>query len=241
MPAHGGGHGHGMRFLRATDGARCEGHEPSGGMNRKAHILQFPRENTQPDNELEDLLNSMDDPRAAAPEFLFTTPDRTPDREEPEFFQEDDEEQLIFLDDDYLLIDGGDGLIDVMVGDGETGLAALLANGAAGNAATFAKNPRIPLVRDVEVLLSGDIGITRRCDLPRLGIQARDGVLWLDGRWALLAPKSGTGPYSTEIWVWRQRGVRLETTLPVRHLSEGEKGHPVTPFNPDGASNEPHI
>lgn len=199
-------------------------------MNTKANIFQFRQESGQPENELEDLLKKMDDPENAAPELLFKNLDR-----HPEFFQDEEDEYLIFLEDDYMLIDGGDGVIDFIVADKATSLAALLANGDAANPATYAKDERLPLVRDVEVLLSGDIGISRRGDLPRLGIQARAGSLQLDARWELLAPKAGKGRYSTETWIWRPKGIRLETTLPVRRLPERKESCLFTPCNPDGS------
>ncbi|WP_308620413.1 hypothetical protein [uncultured Desulfovibrio sp.] len=206
--------------------------EHPGIMRKKASILQFRQENRQPENELEDLLKKMDSPENAAPEFLFTTPDRPG----PEFFQDGEDEYLIFLEDDYVLIDGGDGVIDFIVANEKTSLAALLANGDAANPATYAKDDSLPLVRDVEVLLSGDIGISRRCELPRLGILARAGSLQLDARWELLSPKSGTGPYSTEIWIWRQKELRLETTLPVRRMPERRETWLVIPCDPDGSN-----
>lgn len=200
-------------------------------MSKKANILHFRQENGRPENELEDLLKKMDDPETAPPALLFNTLDRL----EPDIFQDDEDEYLIFLEDDYWLIDGGDGVIDFMVANGTTSLAALLANGDPANPATYAKDGRIPLVRDVEVLLSGDIGISRRCDLPGLGIQARAGSLQLDARWELISPKPGTGPYSTETWMWRQRDIRLETTLPVKRMPQWKETCLVTPFNPDGS------
>lgn len=199
-------------------------------MSKKANILHFRQENGRPENELEDLLKKMDDPENAASELLFKNLDR-----HPEFFQDEEDEYLIFLEDDYMLIDGGDGVIDFIVADKATSLAALLANGDAANPATYAKDERLPLVRDVEVLLSGDIGISRRCDLPRLGIQAHAGSLQLDARWELLAPKAGKGPYSTETWMWRQRDIRLETTLPIKRMPQWGETCLVTPFNPDGS------
>lgn len=200
-------------------------------MNTKANILQFRHDNGEPESELEDLLKKMDDPENAAPELLFKNLDHL----DPNFFQDDEDEYLIFLGDDYVLIDGGDGVIDFIVADKTTSLAALLANGDAANPATYAKDDSIPLVRDVEVLLSGDIGISRRCDLPRLGIQARAGSLQLDARWELLAPKAGKRPYSTETWIWRQKDIRLETTLPVRRLPERKEPCLFTSCNPDGS------
>lgn len=222
----------GRRFPGARRSTLFRAPEHPGIMSKKANILHFRQENGQPENELEDLLKKMDDPENMAPELLFTVPDRL----NPEFFQEDEDEYLIFLEDDYWLIDGGDGVVDFMVADGTTSLAALLANGDTANPATYAKDKRLPLVRDVEVLLSGDIGISRRCDLPTLGIQTRAGHLRLDARWELLSPRSGSGPYSTETWIWRHRDIRLETTLPVRRTPAGKKKCLFIPCQPDGSN-----
>lgn len=55
--------------------------ERSGSMNTKANILQFRQENGQPANELEDLLETMDDPGNPTPELLFKDLDHLPERE----------------------------------------------------------------------------------------------------------------------------------------------------------------
>lgn len=201
-------------------------------MNRKANILQFRQESGLPENELEDLLSRIDDPENEAPGFLFKNLDGL----DPDFFQDDEGERLIFLEDSYALIDGGDdGVIAFVVARATASLSALLANGDGANPATCAKDGNMPRVRGVEVLLSGDIGISRRSDLPKLGIQTRAGSLQLDARWELMTPKPGKGPYATEIWIWRQGGIRLETTLPVRRTPKGKAKCLFTPFKPDGS------
>lgn len=198
-------------------------------MSKKANILQFRPQNGHPENELEDLLRKIDDPESETPVLLFGNLD-CPDSD---FFQNDEDEYLIFLENDYLLIDGSDGVIDFIVAREKTSLAALLANGDGTNPETYAKDGSIPLVRDVEVLLSGDIGISRRSELPKLGIQAHVGSLYLDARWEIMSPKPGKGPYSTETWIWRKKDIRLETTLPVRR--KGKEKCLFTSFKPDGS------
>lgn len=184
-------------------------------MEKKAHIIQFRQKYEYPENELEKLLKEIDDPEHEVTDLLFENLDYL----DSSFFIGDNDDYLIFFEDNYFLIDGSEDSIDFIVARETTSLAALLANGDGENHETFAKDRKLPLVRDVEVLLSGNINIYRKSELPRLGIWAGANSLWLDARWEMINPKPNTGSYSTETWMWRQRCIRLETTLTVNRTS----------------------
>lgn len=161
-------------------------------------------------------MKEIDDPEQDAPELLFKNLDCL---DSSFYIDEDEDDYLIFLEDNYFLIDGSEDSIDFIVSRETTSLEYLLANGDDANPETFAKDRTIPLVRDVEVLLSGNINISRKSDLSKLGILAGVNSLSLDARWEIINQKLNKGPYSTETWLWRQRGIKLETTLTVKRTS----------------------
>lgn len=183
-------------------------------MGKKAHIIQFRQKHEYPENELEKLLKDIDDPEHDAPYLLFENLDDL-----NSCFSIDEDDYLIFLEDNDFLIDGSEASIDFIVTKETTSLVDLLANGDDKNPETFAKNRNIPIVRDIEVLLSGEVNIYRKRDLPKLGIFIEDNNLYLDSRWEMINPKLNPGLYSTEIWMWPQRYIRLETTLKVKRIS----------------------
>lgn len=195
-------------------------------MRKRANILQFSQEKEHPENELEDLLRKNDDPENEFSELLFKNLDCL----DSVCFQDDEDDYIIFLEKNDLLVDGDDGAIDFIASREKTELSTLLANGDATNPHTFAKNRNIPLVRNVEVLLAGSIGISRKSDLPRLGIRIAESTLILDSRWEMIVAKPMGKPYATETWLWRKKDIRLETTLSVRLASKEEKKILFTSF-----------
>lgn len=183
-------------------------------MNRKTRIPTFRKAEKTPRSPLDDFLDSIDDPREENAVFLFANPDAP----EQVPFQEEEDEYLLFLERDSLFIEGVTGVTDVLVAEETAGLATLLANGDQPQPECCASGASITRVRNVEVLLTGNTGISRKSELPALGIRAHSSALCLDARWKLLAPKPETGAHPTEIWIWPQQGLRLETTLPVRRM-----------------------
>lgn len=197
----------------------CVGH--SALMNRKMRLLTFRTAEKTPRSPLDDLLDSIDDPLGENASFLFENSGAP----EPSRFQEENDEYLLVLERGSLFIDGLAGVTDVLVAEETAGLATLLANGDQAQPESCASGASIPRVRNVEVLLTGNTGISRKSELPALGIRADSRALCLDARWKFLAPKPETGAHPTEIWIWPHRRLRLETTLPVRRMqAEMESG-----------------
>lgn len=136
------------------------------------------------------------------------------------------DEEMIFVDKNCYLVDGSDGVIDFMVADStiSASLSAMLANGDMGNPETFCKDHEIPMVRDVEVLLRGDVEDIRNLDdLSALHIAfdrgGEDKTLKLGKGWEKAAIVPENSGFATQTWTYASEdgatAIILETTLEV--------------------------
>lgn len=136
------------------------------------------------------------------------------------------DEEMIFVDKDCYLVDGSDGVIDFMVADSSVSasLAAMLANGDMGNPETFSQARDIPMVRDVEVLIRGDVEDIRNLDdLSAFNIAfdraGEDKTLKLGKGWEKTVSPAENSAFPTEIWSYAsedgEKAITLETTLEV--------------------------
>lgn len=201
-------------------------------MTRKATISQFRPENGHQTNALEEILNEIDDLENPDPPLLFKNLACL----ESNFLHDD--ECFISSEQNYSLVEDGKSGINFIITNGLASLAALLANGDDTNPETYAKYGNLPLIKNVDALLSGDIRISKINDLPGLGIQIYPPCIRLDSRWEMVSPKKGIPSYDTEIWIWRQNDIRLETVLSVTHGAEREDKCRLTQFKSDGSNEE---